>query len=1107
LSQSKLKLPQNQYMSLFRWMVLSRGIDAAELNLVQRGEAHFHVSGAGHESTAAAAFYLEPHDFLHLHYRDKALLIGRGLPLAEFFRSLLATHNSHSTGRQMSAHMSWPALNVTSLVGPVGNNALHAVGTAAALKSRKTNGVAFCAVGDGTTQQGEFLEAVAEADRLVVPVLFLVEDNGLAISTRTKGQTFFDGKEGGRDRLFGVPIVRFDGSDPIETANSIGSAISQMRNDRAPKILLGKFERLSDHTNSDDQSAYRTTNEIKAAKFFDPIERLRQYLTNNGEHEDDLRRIETQCLQSITDAILFSRTKTAGHQQFGERAALPDFIAENRPVDSHHGASFSTIRQAINSVLHANLSSNERIVIIGQDIEDPKGDVFGITKGLSTAFEGRVLNASLSESTIVGTAIGRAMAGQRPIACIQFADFLPLAANQIISELSTLYWRTNGGWSAPVVIMAPIGGYKPGLGPFHAESYEAMFSQCPGLNVVCPSTAEDAGGMLNAALSINQPTLFLYPKALLNRRELNLPTTPRQAFVVPGRAKRIVRGDDLTLVAWGNTVPICEDVVELIAQYGKSVDLIDLRSLSPWDKPTILESAQRTGHLIIAHEDRKSFGIGAEISATIAETLGANVKIKRVARADTYIPFNFEDQIKVLPSFKSILEACAGFLHLEVEWNVSQSSDAFNIIAAVGSGPADDFVRVIELLIADNTQVKEGDLLAVVEASKSAVEIRSQRSGVIDAVLCSVGEEIAVGKPLARWVEQKLDGNDPSVLEQTKVAELKPKTRAQSNSQIKNLAQDIVVSDIVVVGGDRRVTTEELCRNWPTRSTAELIRMTGIRTRQWMGPNQTAFSMAAKAYSSLLERNTVDAAKIGLVIATTGTPELVTPSLAARVSAVSGLSDLATYDLNAACSGYLFAIQAVHDYLNHNPNRTAIVVTAEALSPLLNLEDPDTAVLFGDAATATLFSLTKDHSPAKGVAVVQRPLISGRPESGELLRVPLSGSGYITMNGKAVFSEAVRTMEALVLDACDRSGISSQALDFIVPHQANQRILDAIERRVGVPVVSNIEHWGNTSSCTIPIALQHLLTNCTNEATIALAAFGGGLTSSAAIARIILQKV
>jgi 2-oxoisovalerate dehydrogenase E1 component len=499
--------------------------------------------------------------------------------------------------------------------------------------------------------------------------------------------------------------------------------------------------------------------------------------------------------------------------------------------------------------------------------------------------------------------------------------------------------------------------------------------------------------MLKVALISDQPTLFLYPKALLNRRDRGSPAGASVPVVVPGMASMVRSGGDLTLVAWGNTVPLCEAVADRLEQEGKSTELIDLRSLVPWDEKAVIASVQRTRTLVIAHEDRRSFGIGAEICATVAEAIDTPIRIRRVTRANTFIPYNFSDQERVLPSYNTILEACADAIGLEVEW-VEERTASATIVKAIGSGPADDIVTVVELHVSNGSVAGEGDIIAVVEASKAAVEIRSQSAGIIDEVLCSVGDEVPVGSALARWRKGNAESAVDQQIRSRPSATFRTRHRLTSNRVPTEKSTDIVIADIAIVGGTRRVTTEELCRKWPDRLAAEMIRATGIRSRRWIGPGQTVSGLARQAFQEIDGRNSVAISRLGLVIATTGTPDATTPSLAARVASSTGLSDVATYDINSACSGYLYAVQSVYDYLNHNPERTAVIVTSEVLSPLLDQDDPDTAVLFGDAATATLFCIHGADRSGAGRLNLRRPVISGRPEVGELLSVPLRGGGH-----------------------------------------------------------------------------------------------------------------
>ena len=313
-------------------------------------------------------------------------------------------------------------------------------------------------------------------------------------------------------------------------------------------------------------------------------------------------------------------------------------------------------------------ANDPRVFLLGEDIEDPKGDVFGVTRGLSTEFPGRVVNAALTESTIIGGAIGRAMVGQRPVAFIQFADFLLPGYNQLVSELAMLYWRSAGQWNAPVILMIACGGYRPGLGPYHAQTLESVIAHTPGLDVFMPSTASDAAGLLNAAFESERPTVFLYPKSMLNNPDLTTSADVDRQFVPIGTARKVRAGRDLTLVGWGNTVLLCSRVAAALENAGLEAEVLDLRCLSPWDQPAVLASAEKTARLIVVHEDNKTCGLGGEILATVAQRTRVPVAMRRVTRHDTHIPCNFANQIEVMPSFQRVLTTAAELLNLEVSW-------------------------------------------------------------------------------------------------------------------------------------------------------------------------------------------------------------------------------------------------------------------------------------------------------------------------------------------------------------------------------------------------------------------------------------------------------
>ncbi|WP_421759711.1 beta-ketoacyl-ACP synthase 3 [Devosia sp.] len=1090
-------------LRLHRAMFVAREVDRVEQDLVKQGLAHFHVSGAGHEATALVADYLGPQDWLHLHYRDKALLLARGLPIAEFFRSLLATGSSHSAGRQMSAHFSARDLQITSMVGPVGNNALHAVGNAQAVKYHPDAPVVICCVGDGTTQQGEFLEAVAEAVRSEAPVVFIVQNNRWSISTRTSGQTFFDLPGGPAESLFGLPIRRVDGVDLSATRAAFEAAVTETRANRAPTLLLLDVERLSDHTNADDQALYRTADDIRASRTRDPLEAIRQSLRESQMGDAALAMLETSLIAEVAAAAAEARADAAPTVAGSAKAPYPAEFTSRREYRGDAKAPRLTMREALNRVLRDQLDNNRDIYLLGQDIEDPKGDVFGVTRGLSTAFPGRVHNAALSESTIVGTSIGRALAGQRPVGFLQFADFLPLAFNQIISELGSMFWRTNGAWQVPVILMVSCGGYKAGLGPFHAQTLESILAHVPGIDVVMPSSAGDAAGLLNAAFSSGRPTVFLYPKSSLNLADRRTSEDTADQFVPPGKARTVSQGNDLTLVTWGN--PLLQSVLatETLGANGATVELIDLRSISPWDQDSVLRSVRRTRKLLVVHEDNHTAGFGAEVLATVMEHAGVPVMAKRVTRDDIHVPFQFERQIETLPSYRRIMQAAAELLEFDLSWEVEAASTGPVAIAAIGSGPADDEVEIVELLIKPGDHVKIGDLIAVVEATKAAVDVQATVSGKVLVVPVALKQKVPVGAPLA-YVEADAGSVRQAVTvtsERIDKAILTRRAAVQSAPIIGRAEVPVGVAGIAGVSGGRKVQNSDLRGNWQTRDSADIVKLTGIESRRWVQPGETVLSLAATATEKLLGEQKLEIGDIDLVIAATGTPDVITPSLACRVAdlmAKGSRANLPAYDINAACSGYLYALAQARDFVTNHPQARVLVVTSEVLSPLLDQNDFNTAVLFGDAATASLVQ----SGEREVLFTYARPTIAGAPEPGELLSVPRAGEGYITMNGREVFADAVRAMTQTLMSACASEGITMEDIDLMVPHQANQRIIDAIARRSGRPAHSIIRTMGNTSSSTIPMALMDALPTRKAGDRLGLVAFGGGITYAAAIATV-----
>ncbi|MGI9472779.1 MAG: thiamine pyrophosphate-dependent enzyme, partial [Rubripirellula sp.] len=830
-------------LKIYRLMLTARQIDEVSRQMTQRGEAFFHLSGAGHEASAALAPHLTSDDWLHCHYRDKALLLARGLSIRTFFDSMLCNDDSSSRGRRMSPFFSDRELKILSMVTPTGNSALQAVGVAAAVKQQESNPLVLCGIGDGTTQQGEVLEAIGEAVRDCLPVLFMIQDNRWAISTTTRGRTFFSLPDGELDSYCGIPIQRVDGRDVASSNEQFGKIVRQIRSSRKPQIVVLEVERLHSHTNADDQSIYRTEEELlRSAQSGDPIARLEQQLLKDGCETEQLQQIRVEVEQQVADAEAAAATST--RPVTGRTASLPISAELQHPSSEVRGddeQSTLTMGSAIREVLDHQLKHDPRLFLYGQDIEDPKGDVFGVTKGLSTDYAGRVCNAPLSESTILGTSIGRALAGQKPVAFIQFADFLPLAYNQLTTELANMYWRTDGDWQAPVVVMVACGAYRPGLGPYHAQTLESAMAHTPGLDVFMPSTATDAAGMLNAAFRSDRPTLFLYPKAMLNDSARATSKDVDKQFVPIGTARKTRTGRDITFVAWGNTVGLCERAAEDLARESAEADVIDLRSLAPWDKKMVLASAEKTSRLIVVHEDNHTCGFGSEVIASVAEESRFPVAMRRVTRLDTFIPCDYSNQLDVLPSYQSVLESAAELLDFDLTWEApSKPDEGFFDVPAIGSAPSDESVLVIDYTKQPGAQVDRGDIIAEVEASKSVFEISSPVSGQISELLVDVGERIAVGKPLVRIQTHESVVAEKAVLHedpgQAILTRRRDKQRLVFPSRTeKRRPFDVGISTVNAITGSRTVSNQELLSAATEMTPDDVVRLTGIETRNWAG--------------------------------------------------------------------------------------------------------------------------------------------------------------------------------------------------------------------------------------------------------------------------------
>ena len=609
--------------------------------------------------------------------------------------------------------------------------------------------------------------------------------------------------------------------------------------------------------------------------------------------------------------------------------------------------------------------------------------------------------------------------------------------------------------------MVSAGGYRPGLGPFHASTLEALVAHTPGIDVYMPSSAGDAAGLLNAAFESGRPSIFFYPKNQLNDRATATGGALSEHLVPPGKARFLSRGNDLTIVAYGNTVPLAIRTATTLAEHGVGSDVIDLRSIQPWDSDAVLESANRTGRVIVTHEDSRSAGFGAEIIASIAERAGRHIDFRRLTRGDTYVPCNFANQLEVLPSYRKLTECAVELLGGEITWRSTSQTDSNTFtVEAIGSSPSDEMVSIVEWSVQAGDTVEEGSLLAEIEADKAASTLKSPVAGTVRALLLEEGDAVAVGTPIAE-IERQSGARayrKPAVREEIHEALISgiPATRtppitapAPLQEPHATVETTCLVREVSAVVGGRAVANGEITAANAQWSDEEIVKRTGITQRYWVEEDEDALTLAVRAAAQTLKRASVGVDELDLIIFATGTPLSITPSMAtllqhalANQAGKEGQITCPAYDIIAACSGYIYGLRAAWDFLTTAPHANVLLVTSEVLSQRLDLSDTGTAPIFGDGASATLLVGPRSMHATGARARLCKPVIAAKGESGASLSVPVDRGNPIAMDGPKVYLEAVRAMIEALTQAASHEGIAANELDLYIPHQANQRIIN-----------------------------------------------------------------
>lgn len=650
---------KRRLLKSYELMLTSRYTDEKMAKLVKQNKGGtFQLSAAGHElvGVVAAQKLISGKDWAFAYYRDQPFAIGMGCDLKELLGAFLgrATKN-HSGGRMMPYHYSHKDLRFFCQSSVVGSQFLHAVGRAWAIKHLGSDEVVYVSAGDGATSQGEFHEAMNFASIHKLGVLFVIQNNGWAISVPVEEQTAGGSVANFVKAYEGIALFEVDGSDYLQMEESMEAAVARARKGEGPSCIVAHVPRLAAHSNSDDPKKYKSEEDVARDRVRDPIVAFEKWLKKEALVTDqDIEEIQSRIALFVEEAALAAEDIPIPEKGSSQLHVYAPYDPPQPLEESTEGFGEKIVMvDAINHAISEEMDLDPNVVVFGQDVARGKGGVFGVTRGLTEKYgEMRCFNTPLAEATIIGIAVGMAADGiHRPVAEIQFADYLWTGINQLFNEVASICYRSNGEWQVPLVIRMPCGGYIQG-GPYHSQSIEGFLAHCPGLKIAIPSNSADAKMLMKAAIRDPNPVIFLEHKGLYRQQKFTAQEEPSKNMLLPfGQAKVVREGSDLTIVAWGMMVLMAVEVADKLALEGANIEVIDIRTIVPLDMVTIVSSVAKTGKVVIAQEAAQNCGFGAEISARIAKECFEflDAPIERVAAFDSAVPYAKGLEDEVLP--------------------------------------------------------------------------------------------------------------------------------------------------------------------------------------------------------------------------------------------------------------------------------------------------------------------------------------------------------------------------------------------------------------------------------------------------------------------------